>query len=141
MQNLSKCGYCEEVTNYMYCSERCHDAHKRQLKQAERFEKYIAGEHWNDNVKLGEGTLPKRESKLGNGKFSVVEKPEHYHTYEMDTLTFLEKGFPSSVLEGFLIGNVIKYTQRAKLKNGQEDLEKAKFYSKRLAEFNQTMVE
>lgn len=75
-----------------------------------------------------------------NQKFSKVEKPEHYHMYNMDTLTFLENGFPSSVLEGFLIGNVIKYTQRYKLKNGQEDLEKVKFYSKRLAEFNENMI-
>ena len=129
MQNLYKCGYCEEGTSYVYCSEKCHDAHKRQLEQAALFEEYIASGHWKNNV------------ELGNGKYSTVERPEHYHKYEMDTLTFLEKGFPSSVLEGFLIGNVIKYTQRYKLKNGQEDLEKVKFYSKRLAEFNGTMVE
>lgn len=54
--------------------------------------------------------------------------PDHYHKYGMDTLTFLEEGFPPEVVRSFCLGNVVKYSQRYKLKGGIEDLEKAKYY-------------
>lgn len=54
--------------------------------------------------------------------------PDHYHKYGMDTLEFLEKGFPPEVVRSFCLGNVVKYSQRYKLKGGIEDLEKAKYY-------------
>lgn len=69
--------------------------------------------------------------------FDPVEKPVHYHTYEMDTLAFLEKGFPPSVVKGFCIGSIIKYTQRYELKNGIEDLKKVQFYSNKLVELEE----
>lgn len=67
-------------------------------------------------------------------KFDIVKKPEHYHKYNMDTLTFLEHGFPPEVLKGFCLGSAIKYLQRYELKNGLQDLEKAKFYVDKLIE-------
>lgn len=77
-----------------------------------------------------EATLPILKSKYDN-----VQKPQHYHRYDMDTITFLKQGFPPEVYKGFCIGNVIKYTQRYELKNGQEDLDKAAFYQKELVEW------
>lgn len=71
-----------------------------------------------------------KETKLYDATF-----PEHYHRYDMDTITFLKQGFPPEVYKGFCIGNVIKYTQRYELKNGQEDLDKAAFYQKELVEW------
>lgn len=70
------------------------------------------------------------------GEFNPVQKPKHYHTYDMDTLEFLEYGFPPRILKGFCTGSVIKYTQRYELKNGLEDLEKAKFYLEKLIELS-----
>lgn len=67
-------------------------------------------------------------------KFDIVKKPEHYHKYNMDTLMFLEHGFPPEVLKGFCLGSAIKYLQRFELKNGLQDLEKAKFYVDKLIE-------
>lgn len=62
-------------------------------------------------------------------------KPTHYHEHEIDTIEFLKKGFPPSVLTGFLIGNVIKYTQRFEYKNGEEDLIKVVDYANRLKDW------
>jgi hypothetical protein len=58
-------------------------------------------------------------------------KPTHYHMHDMDTITFLQKGFPPEVCMGFLVGNVIKYAQRANYKNGREDFVKMVDYAKR----------
>lgn len=63
-------------------------------------------------------------------------EPSHYHEHEIDTIEFLKRGFPPQVLTGFLIGNVIKYTQRYQYKNGEEDLMKIVDYAKRLHEWH-----
>jgi hypothetical protein len=78
-------------------------------EQTERKEKFFKGEHFN--------------------------KPEHYHTHDIDTIEFLKRGFPPQVLTGFLIGNIIKYTQRFEYKNGEEDVLKIVDYAKRLQEW------
>lgn len=64
-----------------------------------------------------------------------LNKPEHYHKHNIDTIQFLQEGFPPEVLTGFLIGNIIKYTQRFQYKNGEEDLMKVVDYSKRLQDW------
>jgi hypothetical protein len=64
------------------------------------------------------------------------KEPSHYHQYEIDTIDFLQKGFPPSVFKGFAIGSAIKYLHRYENKNGMEDLEKALDYVKRLIEFH-----
>jgi hypothetical protein len=77
--------------------------------QDERKEKFFKGEHFNE--------------------------PKHYHTHDIDTIEFLKRGFPPQVLTGFLIGNIIKYTQRFEYKNGEEDVLKIVDYAKRLEEW------
>lgn len=62
-------------------------------------------------------------------------EPPHYHKYEIDTIDFLQKGFPPEVFRGFAIGSIVKYLHRAQEKNGLEDYLKAMDYSKRLYEF------
>lgn len=58
-------------------------------------------------------------------------KPAHYHKHEIDTIAFLQGGFPPEVFMGFAIGHVIKYAQRAEYKNGREDYVKMFDYAKR----------
>lgn len=49
-----------------------------------------------------------------------VIKPDHYTQYKIEPITFImENDLP------FWMGNVIKYTMRADMKNGIEDLRKA----------------
>jgi hypothetical protein len=61
----------------------------------------------------------------------VFNKPAHYHQHNIDTIQFLQEGFPPDVFMGFAIGHIIKYAQRANYKNGREDFVKMLDYSKR----------
>lgn len=62
---------------------------------------------------------------------SEFNEPTHYHQHNIDTIKFLQEGFPPDVFMGFAIGHIIKYAQRSKYKNGREDLVKMLDYSKR----------
>lgn len=59
-------------------------------------------------------------------------EPEHYHKHSVDTIAFLQEGFPPEVFTGFAVGHVIKYIQRYQYKNGLNDLIKAQDYINRL---------
>lgn len=61
-------------------------------------------------------------------KFDIVNKPQHYNTGDIEVIDYIKDKLPLQAYEGFLMGNVIKYTSRYKLKNGVEDLKKAKWY-------------
>lgn len=58
-------------------------------------------------------------------------EPEHYHKHNIDTILFLQEGFPPEVFMGFAIGHIVKYAQRADYKNGREDYVKMVDYAKR----------
>ncbi|MEK3819659.1 DUF3310 domain-containing protein [Cytobacillus sp. FSL W8-0315] len=71
----------------------------------------------------------------------IINKPNHYHKNEIDVNGYLEKHFPKesnvTVVEGFYIGNIIKYVSRHKEKNGMQDLEKAMFNLNKLMEWRE----
>lgn len=69
--------------------------------------------------------------RFPEGESTPFNKPEHYHKYDIDTIEFLKRGFPPQVAMSFLIGNVIKYAQRAEHKNGLEDYDKMVDYAER----------
>lgn len=54
---------------------------------------------------------------------------KHYDDMELEPLQVIQS-MGESMLEGFCIGNAIKYTMRYKSKNGIEDLKKAEWYTK-----------
>ena len=56
----------------------------------------------------------------------AVNHPEHYNSHPsgIECIEVVEH-------MGFLLGNAIKYIWRADLKNGVEDLEKARWYIER----------
>lgn len=67
-----------------------------------------------------------------------VNHPDHYGgdtPYEV--IKVLEAWFTPEEFIGFLKGNAIKYMARHRDKGGAEDLQKAAWYSKRLAEFDE----
>jgi hypothetical protein len=102
---------------------------------------YAFNKHWEE---LASAKIIPKESGIdpdelrrmvtGVGKIQL-NKPTHYHTHDIDTIEFLKRGFPPQVLTGFLIGNIIKYTQRFEYKNGEEDVLKIVDYAKRLEEW------
>jgi hypothetical protein len=57
--------------------------------------------------------------------------PNHYSSFAIEPLEYITKN-----KLGFCEGNIIKYVTRYKLKNGLEDLQKAKYYIERLIEEN-----
>jgi hypothetical protein len=77
------------------------------------------------------------EAKTELGKIVLHEdvpefnKPAHYHQHNIDTILFLQEGFPPEVFLHFCMANVVKYIQRAPYKNGREDFVKAVDYAQR----------
>lgn len=55
--------------------------------------------------------------------------PAHYKAGGMEVIDILRAKLTPYEFAGYLKGNVIKYTLRANLKGGKEDLEKAAWYA------------
>lgn len=64
----------------------------------------------------------------------IINKPKHYHQGGIDVIRFAEAKCTKEELKGFYKINIMKYITRADLKNGLEDLKKAKFYLDKLIE-------
>lgn len=62
--------------------------------------------------------------------------PSHYKAGGIETIEYMKAKMPAAEFRGYLLGNVLKYTSRAHLKNGIEDLKKAQWYLNRLIEEN-----
>ena len=56
-----------------------------------------------------------------------VNHPQHYTQGKYETIEVIES-ITGEHYRGYLVGNIIKYLTRYNLKNGIEDLEKAKWY-------------
>lgn len=62
-------------------------------------------------------------------KHDVVNSPKHYTQGKYETIdVILDITQHVTGPEGYLLGNIIKYLSRYPYKNGQEDLEKARWY-------------
>ena len=57
-----------------------------------------------------------------------VNHPTHYTSTKIETIEIIRDKLTAEAFEGFCIGNVLKYVTRYKLKNGLEDLQKARWY-------------
>ncbi len=57
-----------------------------------------------------------------------VNHPTHYTSTKIETIEIIRDKLSVEAFEGFCIGNVLKYVTRYKLKNGLEDLKKARWY-------------
>lgn len=66
-------------------------------------------------------------------------KPSHYKQGEIDVIEALFKSTPLEQFRGFMKGNIIKYTIRYELKNGIDDLDKAREYINRLQAYEARM--
>lgn len=64
--------------------------------------------------------------------------PNHYKVGGIETIDILKAKLSKEQLEGFYLGNVIKYTTRAAYKNGLEDLKKAQYYLGKLIEMKES---
>lgn len=58
---------------------------------------------------------------------SVVH-PNHYNRTSVEVIDTIKGMSTTSEYRGFLIGNVVKYISRYSMKNGIEDIKKARYY-------------
>lgn len=64
---------------------------------------------------------------------SPVDRPSHYTAGSVECIDAIDAAVAHlSGAEGFYVGQVVKYIWRWQLKNGVEDLKKAKWYLERL---------
>lgn len=56
-----------------------------------------------------------------------VNHPSHY-TQGIEVIDILKDKLTPEQFDGFCLGNILKYTMRARHKNGMEDLKKAQWY-------------
>jgi len=61
-----------------------------------------------------------------------VNHPSHYCTGAIEVIEYIEDKLPQEALQGYFVGNIIKYISRYKHKNGLEDLKKAAWYLDRM---------
>lgn len=57
-----------------------------------------------------------------------VNHPAHYANKNIEVLDYIKDTVTDDGYEGYVVGNVIKYVSRYRLKGGIEDLKKAQFY-------------
>jgi len=77
------------------------------------------------------------QKEIGEAKDNV-NKPNHYHSGNIDVIKFSEENFSKEEQKGFHRINAIKYITRYDRKNGVEDLNKAKFYIDKLIEMEES---
>jgi len=63
-----------------------------------------------------------------------VNHPSHYTQGGIETLDYIKAKLTEEEFCGYLKGNIFKYVSREGLKNGVEDLKKARFYLDKLVE-------
>jgi hypothetical protein len=61
-----------------------------------------------------------------------VTKPLHYTDSTIECIDYIQDRLSKDAYEGFLEGNITKYLHRWRIKNGVEDLRKARWYLDRL---------
>lgn len=65
-------------------------------------------------------------------KHDAVNHPSHYTTGKVEVIEYIEDKLTPEQLEGYFVGNVLKYVSRYRHKGGVEDLRKASWYLDRL---------
>lgn len=63
---------------------------------------------------------------------NVINHPSHYTQGKYEVIDYIEDKLSKEELQGYCVGNVLKYISRFKHKNGLEDLKKAEWYLNRL---------
>lgn len=65
-------------------------------------------------------------------KHDAVNRPAHYTAGKVEVIEYIEDKLTPEQLEGYYVGNVLKYVSRYRHKGGAEDLRKAAWYLDRL---------
>lgn len=101
---------------------------KKRRAEARRVNEELTAEKKAAEHTLGEILDKQRKER----KIDIVDNPEHYTGGGIECIDYIKERLTPDEFQGFLNGNVIKYTHRWKEKNGIEDLRKARWYLNRL---------
>ena len=74
------------------------------------------------------------ESVMASRENDAVNKPAHYNNGNIECIDYIEQQLTEDEYRGYLLGNIIKYTNRHKKKNGVEDLRKENWYLDKLTQ-------
>ena len=69
---------------------------------------------------------------MGNKSDDKVNHPKHYTNGNIEVIDYIEDKLSKEELEGYFMGNVLKYISRWRHKGGYEDLKKARWYLDRM---------
>lgn len=84
-------------------------------------------------------TTPEDNNYQGSPLYQGI-KPDYYTSNGLDLFDRFEGGLmPINQVQGFYIGNIIKYVTRYQGKNGVEDLNKAATYLQQLIDFEKRL--
>lgn len=67
-------------------------------------------------------------------KADMVNHPPHYTNGGLEVIDIMQAKMTPEQFEGYLLGQIWKYTMRYRNKNGLEDLQKAQWYLNRLVD-------
>ncbi len=98
------------------------DLHWMRLLSDEDKEKFLAKQ-----AKQG-----KQKSRAATVAADTVNHPKHYTAGKIEVIEYIEDQLSSEELQGYFVGNIIKYLSRHKHKGGIEDLKKARWYLDRM---------
>ena len=91
-----------------------------------KFEEAIS--HDNCDMCLDNDAAPGYRTRLPKEQQDDINSPSHYTSGGIEVLDYIKAKLTNEQLEGYCIGNVIKYISRYRHKNGVEDLKKARWY-------------
>ena len=72
--------------------------------------------------------------RIKNEQIDLVNNPPHYTQGSIQCIDAIEAALGTEGFLAFCRGNIIKYNWRADHKNGNEDLEKARWYAERIVQ-------
>lgn len=78
--------------------------------------------------------MPERRKEMFKNE-DVVNHPSHYSDTKIETIDYIEDKMTPEMVEGYYVGNILKYVSRYRKKAGITDLEKAEWYLNRLISF------
>lgn len=89
-------------------------------------------EYWNFGNAVEKGIWEiVEEQRLKNAVEAapdMVNQPAHYNMGKYEVIDVIKDWLTPEEFRGYTKGNLIKYVARERLKNGDEDMEKAEFY-------------
>ncbi|MCF1632926.1 DUF3310 domain-containing protein [Tetragenococcus koreensis] len=132
----------DKKEDYKYRYEISKDIQASVLRQSARTEREMAELRTELGIKRAEcenmrklkngGRLLSREESR-RLMSDNVNHPNHYQG-DIETIDYIKDKLTDEEFRGFVKGNVLKYVSREGLKNGDEDLKKARWYLNELLE-------